>query len=107
VKHQIVSKSIALLRRKAFTLDSSLPASDLIQSLQKLTHIVYLTKLDADDKVKSAKLHDGGGGRISTAQRFCGKARSVELASTDQLEFTGSHRIEEIGLWCSAVDGPV
>jgi hypothetical protein len=33
-------------------LDNSLPASYLIQSLQKLTQIVYLTKLDAGDKVK-------------------------------------------------------
>jgi hypothetical protein len=35
-----------------FTLDSSLPASDLLQSIQKLTNIVYLAKLDAGDKVK-------------------------------------------------------
>lgn len=33
-------------------MDTSLPASELLQSLQKLTNIVYLTKLDADDKVK-------------------------------------------------------
>ena len=45
-------KITALLRRKAVTLDNSLPASDLLQSLQKITNIVYLTKLDAGDKVK-------------------------------------------------------
>jgi hypothetical protein len=45
-------KSTVLLRRKAFTLDNSLPASDLLQSIQKLTNIVYLTRLDAGDKVK-------------------------------------------------------
>jgi hypothetical protein len=35
-------------------LDNSLPASHsyLLQSIQKLTNIVYLTKLDAGDKVK-------------------------------------------------------
>jgi hypothetical protein len=33
-------------------LDNSLPASAFLQSLQKLTNIVYLTKLDAGDKVK-------------------------------------------------------
>jgi len=33
-------------------MDTSLPASDLLQSLQKITNIVYLTKLDAGDKVK-------------------------------------------------------
>ena len=33
-------------------MDTSLPASDLLQSLQKITNIVYLTKLDASDKVK-------------------------------------------------------
>ena len=37
-----------------FTLDNSLPASHshLLQSIQKLTNIVYLTKLDVGDKVK-------------------------------------------------------
>ena len=33
-------------------MDNSLPASDLLQSLQKLTDIVYLTKLDAGDRIK-------------------------------------------------------
>jgi hypothetical protein len=33
-------------------LDNSLPASDLLQSIQKLTNIAYLTRLDAGDKVK-------------------------------------------------------
>jgi hypothetical protein len=50
--HRITSKLLSLLLRKAFTLDSSLPASDLLQSLQKITNIVYLTKLNASDKVK-------------------------------------------------------
>jgi hypothetical protein len=45
-------KLLPLLRRKAFTLDNSLPASAFLQSLQKLTNIVYLTKLDAGDNVK-------------------------------------------------------
>ena len=52
MKHQIGPKYAVLPRRKAFTLDNSLPASELLQSLQKLTNIVYLTKLDAGDKVK-------------------------------------------------------
>ena len=33
-------------------MDTSPPASELLQLLQKLTNIVYLTKLDAGDKVK-------------------------------------------------------
>jgi hypothetical protein len=33
-------------------MDSSLPASDLLQSLQKITNIIYLTKHHAGDKVK-------------------------------------------------------
>ena len=33
-------------------MDNSLPASDLLQSIQKLTNIAYLTRLDAGDKVK-------------------------------------------------------
>ena len=49
--HLSTSKSTCS-RRKAFTLDNSLPASDLLQSIQKLTNIVYLTNLDAGDKVK-------------------------------------------------------
>jgi hypothetical protein len=52
VKHQIGPKYAVLPRRKVLTLDNSLPASELLQSLQKLTNIVYLTKLDAGDKVK-------------------------------------------------------
>ena len=41
-----------MLRRKSFTLDNSLPASELLQSLQKLTNIVYVTKLYAGDRLK-------------------------------------------------------
>ena len=37
---------------RSSTLDNSLPASDLLQSLQKITNIVYLTKHHAGDKVK-------------------------------------------------------
>jgi hypothetical protein len=32
--------------------DTSIPASELLQSLQKITNIIYLTKLDAGDKLK-------------------------------------------------------
>jgi hypothetical protein len=29
-----------------------MPASDLLQSIQKLTNIIYLTRLDAKDEIK-------------------------------------------------------
>ena len=41
-----------MLRGKSFTLDNSLPASELLQSLQKLTNIVYVTNLYAGDRLK-------------------------------------------------------
>ena len=50
LKHQ--NTNACVLGRKALPLDNSLPVSDIIQWLQKLTHIVYLAKLDAGDKVK-------------------------------------------------------
>jgi hypothetical protein len=38
---------------EVFTLNNPLPpAFQLLQSIQKLINILYLTKLDADDKVK-------------------------------------------------------
>jgi hypothetical protein len=49
--HPITSKLLPC-RRKVFTLDNSLPASDLLQSIQMLTNLVYLTKLDAGNSVK-------------------------------------------------------
>jgi hypothetical protein len=48
----ITSQLLPLHDRKVFTLDNSLPASDLLQSIQKLTNIVYLTKLDSGDRAK-------------------------------------------------------
>jgi hypothetical protein len=42
--------------------------------------------------MRTTRLHDGGGGRISTAQRYYGKDRSAQLASTDQLVFTGKSK---------------
>jgi hypothetical protein len=33
-------------------MDNPIPASDLLQSIQKLTNIIYLTRLDAKEEAK-------------------------------------------------------
>jgi hypothetical protein len=73
LKHQISPKSIAPLRRKAFTLDTSLPASELLQSLQKITNIVYLTKLDAGDKVKVRNYMSEAEGELARLKHLVAK----------------------------------
>jgi hypothetical protein len=57
----------------------------LLQSIQKLTNIVYLTRLDAEDE---AKVHN----YMTDAEReliSCDEPQSAELTSNDQLEFLG------------------
>jgi hypothetical protein len=54
-------------------LDNSLPASYLIQSLQKLTQIVYLTKLDAGDKVKVRNHMKEAEGELARLKDFVAK----------------------------------
>jgi hypothetical protein len=55
--------------RKAVILDT-LPASDILQSLQKITNIVYLTKLDAGDKVKVRAYMTEAEGELTRLKNF-------------------------------------
>ena len=50
--HQMRPNLLPCTIERSSTLDNSLPASDLLQSLQKITNIVYLAKHHAGDKVK-------------------------------------------------------
>jgi hypothetical protein len=51
-------------------LDNSLPASDLLQSIQKLTNILYLAKLDASDKVKVRNYMTDAEAELASLKRF-------------------------------------
>jgi hypothetical protein len=54
-------------------LDYSLPASELLQSLQKLTHLVYLAKLDAGDKAKVRNYMTEAEGELARLKGFVTK----------------------------------
>jgi hypothetical protein len=57
-------------RSKGVPLDNSLPASDLLQSIQKLTNIIYLTKLDSGDSVKVRKYMTDAEAELVSLKRF-------------------------------------
>ena len=54
-------------------MDYSLPASELLQSLQKLTNFVYLTKLYAGDKLKVRNYMTEAEGELERLKDFVAK----------------------------------
>ena len=66
IRQNLLPRSI----ERCFTLDNSLPASDLLQSIQKLTNIIYLTKLDSGDSVKVRKYMTDAEAELVSLKRF-------------------------------------
>jgi hypothetical protein len=58
---------------KGAHMNTPLPASALLHSIEKLTNIVYLTKLDADDKIKVRNYMTEAEGELERLKEFAEK----------------------------------
>ena len=67
MKQQIGQNLLPRSIERCFTLDNSLPTSE---SIQKLTNIIYLTKLDSGDSVKVRNYMTDAEAELVSVKRF-------------------------------------